>query len=277
MQIRGIHGEHSESDDGVFDISNKRRLGFSEIELVYDMYNGVREMIEAEKQLEKEFYAYTGSTLPDWGDKCNSALKRCLTQDIWDQLKDVKDSFGCTLGHVINSGVKNLDSGIGVYAGSAETYTVFSPFFDKIISEYHHHAPDAKHKSDWDVSKLTFEPLDDRFCVSTRIRVARNLDGYPLGTFISTAQRDQVEKHATKAFKTFQGELSGTYYSLESLSESQRKQLIADHFLFKEGDRFLEAAGLNRDWPKSRGIFHNAAKTFLVWVNEEDQFRIISM
>ena len=26
-----------------------------------------------------------------------------------------------------------------------------------------------------------------------------------------------------------------------------------------------------------RGIFHNAEKTFLVWVNEEDQLRIISM
>ena len=29
--------------------------------------------------------------------------------------------------------------------------------------------------------------------------------------------------------------------------------------------------------PESRGIFHNPQKTFLVWVNEEDQFRIISM
>jgi arginine kinase len=34
---------------------------------------------------------------------------------------------------------------------------------------------------------------------------------------------------------------------------------------------------LNRDWPSGRGIFHNEAKTFLVWVNEEDQLRIISM
>jgi arginine kinase len=25
VQIRGIHGEHSESDEGIFDISNKRR------------------------------------------------------------------------------------------------------------------------------------------------------------------------------------------------------------------------------------------------------------
>ena len=53
--------------------------------------------------------------------------------------------------------------------------------------------------------------------------------------------------------------------------------MIEDHFLFKKGDRFLEAASLNRDWPSGRGIFHNDNKTFLVWVNEEDQLRIISM
>merc|ERR1719442_32547 len=61
------------------------------------------------------------------------------------------------------------------------------------------------------------------------------------------------------------------------MSEKDQKQLIEDHFLFKEGDRFLESCNLNRDWPSGRGIFHNANKTFLVWVNEEDQLRIISM
>lgn len=64
---------------------------------------------------------------------------------------------------------------------------------------------------------------------------------------------------------------------MSSLSDVERKQLIDDHFLFKEGDRFLEACGLNREWPEGRGIFHNNEKTFLVWVNEEDQLRIISM
>jgi len=39
----------------------------------------------------------------------------------------------------------------------------------------------------------------------------------------------------------------------------------------------LKACNLNRDWPSGRGIFHNDDKTFLVWVNEEDQLRIISM
>lgn len=73
------------------------------------------------------------------------------------------------------------------------------------------------------------------------------------------------------------GNLSGTYYPLNGMSEETSAKLIADHFLFKAGDRYLEAAGLNRDWPEGRGIFHNDEKTFLVWINEEDQLRIISM
>ena len=51
VQIRGIHGEHSETVDSVYDISNKRRLGLSEVSLVQDMYNGVKAMIEREKAL----------------------------------------------------------------------------------------------------------------------------------------------------------------------------------------------------------------------------------
>merc|ERR1712240_28153 len=56
-----------------------------------------------------------------------------------------------------------------------------------------------------------------------------------------------------------------------------QQQLIDDHFLFKEGDRFLQAANASRYWPTGRGIFHNEEKTFLVWVGEEDHLRIISM
>ena len=51
VQIRGIHGEHTETDDGVFDISNKRRLGKSEKELVQDMINGVKALMEKEMSM----------------------------------------------------------------------------------------------------------------------------------------------------------------------------------------------------------------------------------
>merc|ERR1712141_68105 len=46
---------------------------------------------------------------------------------------------------------------------------------------------------------------------------------------------------------------------------------------FVSGDKNLISAGMERDWPEGRGIFHNESKKFLVWVNEEDQLRIISM
>ena len=34
---------------------------------------------------------------------------------------------------------------------------------------------------------------------------------------------------------------------------------------------------MGRHWPDGRGIFANDAKNFLVWTNEEDHTRIISM
>lgn len=50
------------------------------------------------------------------------------------------------------------------------------------------------------------------------------------------------------------------------------------HYCTENGDfRFLQAANACRYWPKGRGIYHNKNKTFLVWVNEEDHLRIISM
>ena len=131
-----------------------------------------------------------------------------------------------------------------------------------------------------DYTKLNcppFTPEDAKMIRSTRIRIGRNLKGFPLGPGITRDGRNQVEVAAQKAFAAFTGELEGKYYKLGELTEAERNQLIADHFLFKEGDRFLESCGLNRDWPEGRGIFHNKSKEFLVWVNEEDQFRIISM
>ena len=53
LQIRGVHGEHSESKDAIFDISNKRRLGVTEVEAVKDLYNGVVELMRVEKNLDE--------------------------------------------------------------------------------------------------------------------------------------------------------------------------------------------------------------------------------
>jgi arginine kinase len=127
------------------------------------------------------------------------------------------------------------------------------------------------------LTNTEFSAEDAAMIVSTRIRVGRNLASFPLGPGVTKEQRLEIMNNVAKAAENFDADLKGKFYPLEGMSKADQEQLIADHFLFKEGDRFLEACNLNRDWPSGRGIFHNEAKTFLIWVNEEDQLRIISM
>merc|ERR1711910_214594 len=108
-------------------------------------------------------------------------------------------------------------------------------------------------------------------------RVGRSIDGFGLSPGITKDQRLGVESLLKSALSKLTGDLAGTYYPLTGMEEKVRQQLVDDHFLFVSGDRNLAAAGMERDWPEGRGIFHNKDKTFLTWVNEEDQLRIISM
>jgi creatine kinase/arginine kinase len=213
-------------------------------------------------------------------ESSNSSLKRNLTKEIWEEYKDEVDEQGVTFKTMIFSGIKNQDSGIGLYAGSHNSYTKFEKLFDKVIEEYHGHGKEAQHVSDMSSEGLTnaeFSEEDAAMVNSTRIRVGRNLANYPLGPGVSKEQRNEIMAKVVEACEKFDGDLQGKFYPIKGMDKKVQKQLIEDHFLFKEGDRFLAACNLNRDWPEGRGIFHNEAKTFLVWVNEEDQLRIISM
>ena len=83
-----------------------------------------------------------------------SLLSKNLDRELWDQLKDAQDGVGFTFKEAILSGCQNTDSGIGVYAGSHDSYTAFAPMFDRIIEQYHGHGKTAKHVSDMDHTKL---------------------------------------------------------------------------------------------------------------------------
>jgi len=216
---------------------------------------------------------------PSFPQDCSSLLSKHLTKEVFDELENKTTPYGFTLKRAINSGLQNFDSGIGVYAGDMESYSLFAPLFDSIIKEYHGFQKEDYHKSNLNPDDLIAPNPDSngKYILSTRIRVGRNFANMPLGPAISNEQRDEIQREAWNALNALDGKLEGTYYPLDGMSEEIRNDLIDDHFLFKAGDRFLEAAGLNDNWPYGRGIFHNNEKTFLVWVNEEDQLRIISM
>ena len=154
---------------------------------------------------------------------------------------------------------------------------MFADVFDPIIQDYHGISADSVHTSDMDVSKINGNIDPTAPVHSTRIRVGRSIDGFGLSPGITKQQRLDVESLMSKAFSNLTGDLAGTYYPLTGMSEAVRQQLVDDHFLFVSGDKNLTVAGMERDWPEGRGIFHNKDKTFLTWVNEEDQLRIISM
>merc|ERR1712038_1899740 len=165
----------------------------------------------------------------------------------------------------------------GIYAGDQDSYEVFADVFDPIIEEYHGLPKGFAHTSDMDVSKINGN-IDAAAPVhSTRIRVGRSVEGFGLSPGITRDQRLGLEVLMKSAFAKLAGDLAGKYFPLLGMEEADRLQLVDDHFLFVSGDKNLIAAGMERDWPEGRGIFHNAEKSFLVWVNEEDQLRIISM
>merc|ERR1712038_2065974 len=208
----------------------------------------------------------------------HSLVAKHVTEERWDKVKDITTkTSGFTLAKAIACAVEFDNQHCGIYAGDWDSYKDFAEVFDAVIQEYHGISADAKHTSDMDVEKVKGNINADVPVHSTRIRVGRSIDGFGLSPGITKEQRVGVESLVSNAFKKMTGDLAGTYYPLTGMDEKVRQQLVDDHFLFVSGDRNLTVAGMERDWPEGRGIYHNDAKTFLVWINEEDQLRIISM
>jgi len=215
--------------------------------------------------------------------KHNNWMAKCLTPEIYEKLRDKVTPTGFTLDKVIQTGVDNpghpFIMTVGAVAGDEETYEVFKDLLDPIIDKRHGgYGPDAKHKTDLDYTKLQGGDFDPKYVLSSRVRTGRSIRGLSLPPHCSRAERRSVEKLSTDVLAGLDGEFKGKYYPLSKMTEAEQDQLIEDHFLFdKPVSPLLTCAGMARDWPDARGIWHNDNKTFLVWVNEEDHLRVISM
>ncbi|XP_073686047.1 creatine kinase, mitochondrial 2a (sarcomeric) isoform X2 [Garra rufa] len=216
--------------------------------------------------------------------KHNNCMASAMTPAIYAKLRDRITPNNWTLDQCIQTGVDNpghpFIKTVGMVAGDEESYEVFAEIFDPVIKDRHngYDPRNMKHPTDLDASKIHSGLFDENYVLSSRVRTGRSIRGLSLPPACSRSERREVERVTIQALSGLKGDLAGRYYSLTEMSDQEQQSLIDEHILFdKPVSPLLIASGMARDWPDARGIWHNNEKTFLIWVNEEDHTRVISM
>ncbi|NWZ58464.1 KCRM kinase, partial [Haliaeetus albicilla] len=224
--------------------------------------------------------------------KHNNHMAKVLTPALYQRLRDKETPSGFTLDDAIQTGVDNPG---GARDMSPMSHWELVPCAQSPVPYWVPSATpsarDMSPMSHWELVPCPQSPVLHwvpgamssvrALCPISRVRTGRSIKGYSLPPHCSRGERRAIEKLSVTGegpLNSLEGEFKGRYYPLKNMTEQEQQQLIDDHFLFdKPVSPLLLASGMARDWPDARGIWHNDNKTFLVWVNEEDHLRVISM
>ena len=77
LQPRGTKGESGGQTGCTYDISNKHRLGYTEIELIQTMIDGVNQLYEEDLELKRKHFPF-----PDI-KSTNSLVSKHVNEDVW--------------------------------------------------------------------------------------------------------------------------------------------------------------------------------------------------
>ncbi|MEM1225187.1 MAG: protein arginine kinase [Planctomycetota bacterium] len=100
--------------------------------------------------------------------------------------------------------------------------------------------------------------------ISSRIRLARNLAGFPFIRQCGPDDRTQIERQVRKGFDTLVGWDDIRYVDIDNLSEIDRLFLVERQLISRE---IAESEG-------SRGVAIDPGEQYSVMVNEEDHLRL---
>lgn len=113
---------------------------------------------------------------------------------------------------------------------------------------------------------VTNRPADPegKYVISTRIRVARCLEGYKFPPVMSRSERRYIERLVGECVQNLRGPklANGTYLSVLSMTSEQNFALIQRHILFDNPNEWTIASGLGRDWPDGRAVYANVPDLF---------------
>merc|ERR1719238_996561 len=233
--------------------------------------------------------------MPDLS-KHSSFMAECLTEEIYNNLKNKKTKGGVTFAECIKTGVDNPGhphiKTVGMTAGDEESYLTFAELFDPVISARHggYDHVNNKQPTNMDLTQLSDTDIDPsgKYVLTTRVRTGRSIRGFKLPPTIGFEERRKLEAVAVKGLLNMKGDLAGDYFPLngshsyapkpDGMSVEKEEELRKCGNLFQEPDStLLLASGMGRHWPDGRGVFENEGKNLFVWVGEEDHLRIVSM
>ena len=81
-------------------------------------------------------------------------------------------------------------------------------------------------------SRPNLDP-EGKYVVSTRVRVARNLKELPLNPTMTKEHYLTLEQKVRAVVEKFTGDMAGDYYSLATMDQKKKEQLVADHYMYK--------------------------------------------
>jgi len=108
---------------------------------------------------------------------------------------------------------------------------MFSDLFDPLIQIRYNYSPNSRQYHDIDITKLQFPFQSDntfdinKYILSSRIRITRNLSGYTFPTFSTRAERRRVEGKLSKVFQE-NNQFNGNYYRLSAIDERLQETLV---------------------------------------------------
>merc|ERR1719153_1269075 len=125
------------------------------------------------------------------------------------------------------------------------------------------------------IRKLSNPKAPIKWCTAS---LQRNLSGFGPSGEISKNQKLQLENLMKKVMGVayMPEDLTGKFTSLSSLNQREQWKLLDKDLFSISGDSWMKEPG-SIQWREGQGVFVNNYSNFLLWVNLEDQLRLVSV
>jgi len=125
------------------------------------------------------------------------------------------------------------------------------------------------------IRKLSNPKTPVKCCMAS---LNRNLAGFGPNGDISKNQKLQLENLMKKVMGVayMPEDLTGKFTSLSSLNQREQSNFFGNDIFALTGDSWMKEPG-SVHWTEGKGVFINNYSNFVLWVNLEDQLRLVSV